>query len=174
MSLTSLPLISFTKKLDELHAHPLSLPVVPPAQVHHISRKAPSEWYKEVGGPELERVYSLPDKLLLNIIEKESSGNSLAKNKKSGALGLFQELPRYSKDALNPIKAAQYAAKTLHDLYLHFGNWEDTLASYNWGRGNIVNFGIENSPEETKKYVDFFKKHGINMIRKHSVADVNR
>ena len=44
---------------------------------------------------------------------------------------------------------ADYVAK-LKDL---FGSWELALAAYNWGPGNLREYGIENAPKETRDYI---------------------
>ena len=64
--------------------------------------------------------YSVPKKILYTIANIESGGNPNAKNKRSGASGLFQIMPRYFEDygvnadtVFNPYINAEAAAKKI-------------------------------------------------------------
>lgn len=159
--------------LEELHALP---PRNMPVEVCNQPTQAPEYWYNLLNLAELEQIEHLPHGLLKHLIEIESQGNQFAKSR-SGAKGLFQIMPYnqsgFIGDPLNPIEAAQYAAKTLQTLYSHFRNWREALAAYNWGRQNVITYGIEKAPLETKNYVNKFSKRGINLNKQHSVNDVN-
>lgn len=112
------------------------------------------------------------------MIDKESKGNPRAVSPR-GAKGLFQIMPPqfsgFHGDPFNPMEAANYAAKTLRDLANHFNTWEEVLAAYNWGRGNVNRKGLGKAPKETRNYTKFFHSKGIPMGNtKNSVADVTR
>jgi hypothetical protein len=67
----------------------------------------------------------------------------------------------FQGNPLDPIASAKYVVETLRMNLKHFGDIELALAAYNWGRGNVINKGIENAPKETLDFLDFFKSRGI-------------
>lgn len=112
----------------------------------------------------LETLYRLPDGLLKSVAITESSGNPNAlgpKTKYGQAQGLFQLMPGTAKDlglrgndAFDPVKSAQAAAKYLAQLMkMNGGDLEKTLASYNYGIGNVQKYGMALLPKETREYV---------------------
>jgi soluble lytic murein transglycosylase-like protein len=147
---------------------PAALPPPPkpvPAVIHQqLQTDSPENWYKRVGGPALEKMYKLPKGILKHLIEKESKGDPKAKSQR-GAMGLFQIMPAaqsgFSGNPYNPVEAAKYVAETLAKNIRHFGDNELALAAYNWGRGNVIRKGLENAPEETRQFLDFFRNRGI-------------
>lgn len=114
--------------------------------------------------------YGLPPGLLSRVAQQESSYNKNAYNKRSGASGLMQIVPRWHPDAGDPFDPAQaipYAAKYLRSLYNRFGTWEKALAAYNWGQGNLSKAlaNVEPAsmwrgelPTETFNYITKIKK----------------
>ncbi len=160
--------------LDELHALPPNPPGI--VHVHNQIQHTPEEWYNILHLDTLETTHHLPHGLLKHLIEIESQGNPTVVSRR-GAKGLFQIMPAsvsgFLGDPLNPIEAAEHAARTLRDLYSHFKSWGEALAAYNWGRGNVIRHGLENSPLETKNYIKHFKNRGINIAKQNSVNDVN-
>lgn len=84
----------------------------------------------------------LPSGLMTAIAEQESSWNPLARNKVSGAAGLFQFMRGTAKayglngdDVYDPNKATVAAARYLHDLDKRYdGDVAKMLTSYNGGR----------------------------------------
>ena len=108
----------------------------------------------------LEELYKLPEGLLKSVAITESSGNPNAQSH-AGAQGLFQIMPKTGKDlglrgndAFDPVKSAQAAAKYLSQLMkMNGGDLEKTLASYNWGIGNVQKHGMALMPQETRNYV---------------------
>jgi len=108
----------------------------------------------------LESQYSLPQGLLRGVATTESSGNPNAQSK-AGAQGLFQIMPGTASDlglrgndVFDPIKAAQAAAKYLSQLMrANGGDLSKTLASYNWGLGNVQRKGMDGIPRETQNYI---------------------
>ncbi|KMX54424.1 lytic transglycosylase domain-containing protein [Klebsiella pneumoniae] len=108
----------------------------------------------------LEGKYGLPDGLLSSVAATESGGDPFAESK-AGAKGLFQFMPGTAKDmglkgrdVFDPHKSADAAARYLRYLLeATGGDLEKTLASYNWGIGNVQKKGMDNLPSETRNYV---------------------
>lgn len=108
----------------------------------------------------LEALYHLPAGLLKSVAIAESSGNPNAMSG-AGAQGLFQIMPGTGRDlglkgndAFDPMKSAQAAAKYLSQLLkANGGDLDKTLASYNWGLGNVQRRGMDLMPQETRNYI---------------------
>ncbi|MEB6467660.1 lytic transglycosylase domain-containing protein [Klebsiella michiganensis] len=108
----------------------------------------------------LEGKYGLPAGLLSSVAATESGGDQFAESK-AGAKGLFQFMPGTAKDmglkgrdVFDPHKSADAAARYLRYLLeATGGDLEKTLASYNWGLGNVQKKGMDNLPSETRNYV---------------------
>lgn len=76
-----------------------------------------------------------------------------------GALGIAQFMPGTAREelgsvdaALDPGRAIPGAARYLAKLYRATGTWEEALAAYNWGVGNVQRKGIAAAPAETVDY----------------------
>ncbi|MBK4119151.1 transglycosylase SLT domain-containing protein [Pluralibacter gergoviae] len=108
----------------------------------------------------LEALYHLPAGLLRSVALTESGGNQFAVSG-AGAQGLFQFMPGTARDmglrgndAFNPIKSAEAAARYLSMLMQkNGGDLGKTLASYNWGIGNVQKYGMALMPQETRQYI---------------------
>lgn len=114
-----------------------------------------------------ERLYRLPKNLLANMAQKESSFRPEIvwgkKRSPAGAVGLMQIMPGAHPgiNAIDPIEAAYYAGKHIRELIDRFDadkkKQADSIvaavASYNWGRGNVLKKGLRNAPAETRDYV---------------------
>ncbi|MDD1104079.1 lytic transglycosylase domain-containing protein [Klebsiella pneumoniae] len=108
----------------------------------------------------LEGKYGLPAGMLSSVAATESGGDPFAESK-AGAKGLFQFMPGTAKDmglkgrdVFDPHKSADAAARYLRYLLeATGGDLEKTLASYNWGLGNVQKKGMDNLPSETRNYV---------------------
>lgn len=108
----------------------------------------------------LEALYHLPAGLLRSVALTESGGNQFAVSG-AGAQGLFQFMPGTARDmglrgndAFNPIKSAEAAARYLSMLLQkNGGDLGKTLASYNWGIGNVQKYGMALMPQETRQYI---------------------
>lgn len=102
----------------------------------------------------------LPTNLLARLLYQESRYRTdiiTGKVKSSaGALGIAQFMPATAKqfgiNPLDPYQSIAAAGKYLKQLYARFGNWNEALASYNWGQGNVSRKGLANAPTETKNY----------------------
>ena len=79
----------------------------------------------------------------------------------AGAKGLFQfmdgtarDMGLRGNDVFDPMKSAEAAAKYLNQLLKqNGGDLSKTLASYNWGIGNVQRYGMELMPQETRNYI---------------------
>ncbi|MEQ5054669.1 lytic transglycosylase domain-containing protein [Klebsiella michiganensis] len=108
----------------------------------------------------LEGKYDLPAGLLSSVSATESGGDPYAVSPK-GAKGPFQfmdgtarDLGLKGMDVYDPHKSADAAARYLRYLLdATGGDLEKTLASYNWGLGNVQKKGMDNMPAETRNYV---------------------
>lgn len=108
----------------------------------------------------LEGKYGLPAGLLSSLSAAESGGDPYAVSPK-GAKGPFQfmdgtarDLGLKGMDVYDPHKSADAAARYLRYLMdATGGDLEKTLASYNWGLGNVQKKGMDNLPSETRNYV---------------------
>lgn len=108
----------------------------------------------------LEGKYGLPAGLLSSLSAAESGGDPYAESPK-GAKGPFQfmdgtarDLGLKGMDVYDPHKSADAAARYLRYLLdATGGDLEKTLASYNWGLGNVQKKGMDNLPSETRNYV---------------------
>ncbi|EIV7134420.1 transglycosylase SLT domain-containing protein [Salmonella enterica subsp. enterica serovar Virchow] len=108
----------------------------------------------------LESLYQLPAGLLKSVAITESGGNQFAVSG-TGAKGLFQfmdgtarDMGLRGNDVFDPEKAAQAAAKYLSQLLrANGGDLSKTLASYNWGIGNVKRYGMRLMPKETRNYI---------------------
>ncbi|HFF0357502.1 TPA: lytic transglycosylase domain-containing protein [Klebsiella quasipneumoniae] len=108
----------------------------------------------------LEGKYGLPAGLLSSVAATESGGDPFAVSPK-GAKGPFQfmdgtarDLGLKGMDVYDPHKSADAAARYLRYLLdATGGDLEKTLASYNWGLGNVQKKGMDNLRSETRNYV---------------------
>lgn len=108
----------------------------------------------------LESLYRLPEGLLKSVAITESGGNQFAMSG-AGAKGLFQfmdgtarDMGLRGNDVFDPMKSAEAAAKYLNQLLKqNGGDLSKTLASYNWGIGNVQRYGMELMPQETRNYI---------------------
>lgn len=77
----------------------------------------------------------------------------------AGAKGLMQLMPVITKkygvtDPFNAHQSALAGAKVLKALFNKYGNWEQTLAAYNWGPGNVNRKPLASQwPTSVKTYV---------------------
>lgn len=75
----------------------------------------------------------------------------------AGAIGVFQLMPGTAAQlGVNPSDLTsniQGGINYLSQLYSEFGNWPDALAAYNWGPGNVQNYGSGNYPASVQNYV---------------------
>ena len=114
-----------------------------------------------------EEKYGLPKNLLVGVMGAESNFNPNAVSP-VGAKGLMQFMKataqEYGINPLNPSESIDAAGKYLASSYKKFGNWEDSLRSYNMGVGGLqkVKAGKMKMPKETQDYVGrVYKNAGI-------------
>lgn len=94
-------------------------------------------------------------------IRQESNFNPNAHNKKSGADGIAQIIPRWHPSMAgrtrDPIASLEYAASWNASLLKNYGgSYAKQLAAYNWGPGNVAQWDGRKAtlPGETIKYLD--------------------
>jgi soluble lytic murein transglycosylase-like protein len=126
-------------------------------------------------GPSLEWPERSPE-LLSALIRIESSGNPKAWQKETGARGLTQIRPiawkelaanfpqkyrrkNYRRDIFRP-EVAYEAGRDYLDIlarYLKKQSFaltvDNLLCAYNWGIGNFLRYGLNNAPEQTRRYI---------------------
>lgn len=114
-----------------------------------------------------ESKYGLPRNLLVGVMGAESNFNPNATSP-VGARGLMQFMPatakQYGIDPLNPEQSIDAAGKYLASSYKQFGNWDDSLRSYNMGVGGVKEWkaGKRSLPKETREYTGrVYAKAGI-------------
>lgn len=90
---------------------------------------------------------------------RESGGNPEATSG-AGARGLMQVMPPTYQEmggdpenATDPVDNVQRGLKYIAQQYRDFGNWDEALAAYNWGPGNVARNGLDNLPHETSNYL---------------------
>lgn len=101
-----------------------------------------------------EKAFGIPNLLLVEMARKESNFNTKAISNK-GAVGIMQIVPKWHPgvNPLDPSQSIMYAAKYLKSLYQQTGSWRGALAAYNWGIGNLNNYGFDKMPMETRDYI---------------------
>lgn len=102
-----------------------------------------------------EKKYGLPAGLLSRVAYQESRYNPLAVSP-VGASGLMQFMPatatEYGIDPFNTTQSIDAAGQYLSKLYKKFKRWDQALAAYNWGQGNVSRKGLAKAPAETREY----------------------
>lgn len=103
-----------------------------------------------------EKELGIPTGVLDKLARTESNYDPNARNKRTGATGIVQLLPKYFPNAGKDANAdIDTGGKYLLQLYRQFGSWELAAAAYNTGPGNLkkVLAGAKSLPTETKNYV---------------------
>lgn len=102
-----------------------------------------------------ETSYGLPAGMLRRVAWQESRFDPAAISP-AGAVGLMQFMPSTAAylgfDPNDPKASIYAAAKYLRGLYNQTGSWTGALASYNWGVGNYLQYGLAAAPAETQQY----------------------
>jgi len=84
--------------------------------------------------------YGVPAPILRNLLIQENGGKPLGTSSK-GAQGIAQMMGPTAKmlgvNPNDPHQAIPGAARYLSQLHARFGNWDQTLAAYNAGPGNV-------------------------------------
>lgn len=110
-----------------------------------------------------ELQYGVPENLLARLLYQESHYRpeiiAGAKKSPAGAIGIAQFMPATAADRgvdpYNPRSSIYGAASYLAWLYAQLGSWQQALAAYNWGIGNVKKWqrGEKTPPLETENYV---------------------
>ena len=122
---------------------------------------------------EVENKYNIPTNTLVGLLATESNFNPNAISP-SKAKGIAQFLDSTAKefgiDPYNTDQAIDAAGKYLASSYKTFGNWEDSLRSYNMGVQGVKDWkrGIKKLSKETQEYTGkvwkFAKMYGGKTI----------
>lgn len=133
-----------------------------------VGYKSPAQWREELRPlfRAQEASYAMPGGFLEAVADKESSFRHAIITCETlggvGEQGIMQLRPEFhlSSDAerCNPKIAIPYAAKYLAQNFMKFGTWEEALAAYNWGPGNVERSGLQAAPASTKSYIAFVKE----------------
>lgn len=129
------------------------------------------KYFKDLAN-KAEKEYNLPNNLLVNLLQAESSYDpdiiSGKKKSSAGAVGIAQFMPatakEYGIDPTNPEQSIEAAAKYLKKSYAIFGNWEDSVRSYNTGIENVKAWkkGKKGLAQETINYTNkIFRNNNI-------------
>lgn len=140
-----------------------------------IVTSSKEEYRKYLG--RLESKYNLPDGLLSQVWQKESSSALYPmKSSRAGAIGAFQFMPdtakQYGINPRDPLQSANGAAQYLFDLEKKYGgDTNKALAAYNWGPGNLDST-LAAHPKDWKKYLPDETRNyiggGSNMVQAQS------
>jgi soluble lytic murein transglycosylase-like protein len=101
----------------------------------------------------------VPMSLLIALAHTESRYNPRAVSH-AGAQGLMQLMPVVQEKygVTNPFNANQSAlasAKMLRNMFSKYGNWDQVLAAYNWGMGNVNRKPLASQwPASVQRYVN--------------------
>lgn len=113
-----------------------------------------AQWrpYVEKWAPE----FGVPVNVAMAVMQQESGGNPRAKSP-AGAYGLMQLMPGTARalgvDPKNPLENLRGGLKYLGQQYKQFGTWEQALAAYNAGPGNVRKYKGVPPFRETQRYV---------------------
>lgn len=103
-----------------------------------------------------EQAQNIPKRLLLALIQKESSFCPTAVSR-VGAIGLGQLMPdtaaQLNVDPYDVAENVKGSAIYFARLYRAFGDWSLALAAYNAGPGNVIRYGGIPPFIETQQYV---------------------
>ena len=133
-----------------------------------LDSKTPAQWRAELQPlfRSLESSYAMPDKFLEAIADRESRfrqdiiEGSLKGS--SGEEGIMQLMPQYHLESFaqrtDPNIAIPYAANYLAKNFMKFGTWEEAIAAYNWGPGNLERSGLQAAPTMTKEYIAWVRE----------------
>ncbi|NIT36979.1 MAG: transglycosylase SLT domain-containing protein [candidate division Zixibacteria bacterium] len=112
-----------------------------------------------------EKAYAMPTGFLEAIADRESRfRHDIVSGQLKGGVGeagVMQLHPAYhlssDRERIDPNISIPYAAKYLAKNYVRFGTWEEAIAAYNWGPGNVERAGVENAPAAVKEYIAWVK-----------------
>lgn len=103
--------------------------------------------------------YDVPLNLLVGVAWIESRYQVGAVSPQ-GAMGLMQLMPATARmygvtDPFNIVQSADAGARMLKMLFTKYSGWEQALAAYNWGSGNVSNRpNREQWPVSVQRYTD--------------------
>jgi soluble lytic murein transglycosylase-like protein len=136
-------------------------PAEPTEQVEQQKEEFPIGWEHYADKVDAAAAkYEVPADMFWRLLKTENDiGNPHAKNPSTGAVGLGQIMPATAAEMginpYNPDQAIDAAAKYLRGLNRELGSWEDAVAAYNWGPGNVKKYISDGGdmPAETSDYL---------------------
>lgn len=125
-----------------------------------VAYRSPTQW-RALLRPEFrkwEQRHRLPAGFLEAIAERESSfRHDIITCQKLGGVGergLMQIWPKYHPDkGCSPLWSIEYAAGWFADVFQRYQNWELVIMAWNWGSGNMDDYGTSNAPPLTRDYI---------------------
>ncbi len=127
--------------------------------------KSPAQWREQLRPlfRAQEASYAMPRGFLEAVADRESAfRHDIITCETLGGVGeegIMQLRPEYHlssrAERCNPQIAIPYAANYLAKNFMKFGTWEEALAAYNWGPGNVERSGLQAAPASTKAYIVF-------------------
>lgn len=102
---------------------------------------------------------------MINAVIKQESGFNPKAVSSAGAVGMMQLMPATAKGlgVTNSYDATQNingGAKYLAQLYKQFGNWNEALASYYAGAGNVKKYGWQKYSKYVNSVLSHYSKYG--------------
>lgn len=113
--------------------------------------------------------YNVPTNIISSLINQESHWNPTASSS-AGAQGIAQFMPATAKgmgiDPYNTDQAIQGVARLLSSYKKRFGSWENALAAYNAGPGNVEKYKGIPPFTETQNYVKNILQNANHTFRR--------
>jgi len=86
----------------------------------------------------------------------------------AGAIGIAQFIPSTAASSAwnptDPFASIDAAARYDRQLFDRFGSWDQVLAAYNWGPGNVENKGLSAAPSETSRMCRGSSEISVSLI----------
>lgn len=171
-------------------AGPVGPGAAPSPPIAQARPQISGEMYVEIPGPKpAPRDRTALDNMAHAVSLTESGDEHLDKNgnvktSPKGARGAMQLMPDTAKDlGVNADDEAQNregGKRYLGSMFDRYGNWDDALAAYNWGPGNVDKWiakgrNTDAMPAETRNYVsDTLRRSGVDESASTAIVKARR